>query len=79
MNQGSARPLNVRPLTQAQIEEAQRNAIVLAMCAYLLVRGAEFAFDRLAAGARFIRKGMESAANMMADNANRTETKPSQA
>ena len=67
MSEGN-RPIHMRPVTQTEIEEAQRNAMALALVAYIAIRGAEFAFDRLAAGARFVRKGMESAARTMAEN-----------
>lgn len=79
MEHGSIRSVNVRQPNQAQIEEAQRNLIALGLCAYLAVRGAAFAFEKLGAGARFIQRGMESAAKAMADNAARTQSKPSQA
>lgn len=76
MEQASIRPTSVPSLTQARYEEARRNAIVLAAGVYVAVRGSAFALERLAAGARFLQRGMESAAKAMAEEAARR--KPSQ-
>src|SRR5438045_3777845 len=47
--------------TPAQIKQAEQTAAAIFVTAYLLTRGLEFVFGRLAVGARFVRQGMETA------------------
>ena len=53
--------------------------IMIGLSVYGLVRLTAFAFERGGAGLRSVQRGMESAAKAMAENAARTQGKPSQA
>jgi hypothetical protein len=63
-------------LTPAQIKQAEQQAAMLFITAYLLTRGVEFVFGRLAIGAKFVRQGMERAAQGIAEKNSQGQLPP---
>jgi hypothetical protein len=70
MESGSTR------LTPAQIKQAEQTAAAIFVTAYLVTRSLEFVFGRLAVGAKFVRQGMEKAAQGIAENNARGQLPP---